>query len=66
MVNEVSPDSHLTDLSISGEEGHLTTLLAHYISWFNWGQGYLETMVTPQNYTKMLRNLSFCCTICIF
>ena len=33
---------------------------------FNWGQGYLETLVTPQNWTKMLRNLSFCCPICIF
>ena len=24
-------DSHLTDLTVSGEEGHLTILLAHYI-----------------------------------
>ena len=34
MVKEDSPDSHLTELSISGKEGHLTILLAHYISWF--------------------------------
>ena len=33
---------------------------------FNWGQSYLETLVTPQNCTKMLRNVSFCCTYCIF
>ena len=26
---------------------------------FNWGQSYLATLVTPQNCTKMLRNLSF-------
>ena len=33
MVDEDSPDSHSTDLSISGEEGHWTILLAHYIFW---------------------------------
>ena len=26
---------------------------------FNWGQSYLATLVTPQNCTKMLRNLPF-------
>ena len=26
---------------------------------FNWGQSYLATLVTPQNYTKKLRNLPF-------
>ena len=26
---------------------------------FNWGQSYLATLVTPQNCTKMLRNLTF-------
>ena len=31
MVNE---DSHSTDLSVSGEEDHLTILLAHYIFGF--------------------------------
>ena len=34
MVDEDSPDSHSADLSISGEEGHWTILLAYYISWF--------------------------------
>ena len=32
MADEDSPDSHLTDLSISGEEGRWKILLAHYIS----------------------------------
>ena len=27
-------DSCSTDLSVSGEEGHSTILLAHYIFWF--------------------------------
>ena len=31
MVND---DSHSTDLRVSGEEGHSTILLAHYIFWF--------------------------------
>ena len=26
---------------------------------FNWGQSYLATLVTPQNCTKILRNLTF-------
>ena len=26
---------------------------------FNWGHSYLATLVTPQNCTKMLRNLTF-------
>ena len=30
-------DSHLTDLSVEGEEGHSTILLPHYIFCFNWG-----------------------------
>ena len=34
MMDEVSSDSHSTDLSISGEEGHWTILLAHYRFWF--------------------------------
>ena len=35
MVDE--HESHSTDLSVSGEEGHSTILLAHYILWFyNW------------------------------
>ena len=41
----VDEDSHSTDLSVSGEEGHSTILLA--------------TLVSPQNCTKMLRNLTF-------
>ena len=30
----VDEDSHSTDLSVSGEEGYLTILSAHYIFWF--------------------------------
>ena len=53
MVDE--HESHSTDLSVSGEEGHSTILLAHYILWFyNWGQSCLATLVTPQNCPKML------------
>ena len=46
-------DSHSTDLSVSGEEGHSTILLAPH------GQSYLATLDTPQNCTKILRNLTF-------
>ena len=55
----VEEDSYSTDLTVSGEEGHLTILLAHYILGYNCGQSYLATLVTPQNCTKMLRNLTF-------
>ena len=42
------------DSNVSGEKGHSTIL------WFyNWGQSCLATLVTPQNCTKMLRNLIF-------
>ena len=54
----VDEDSHSTDLNVSGE-GHSKILLAHYILGFNWGQSYLATLVTPENCTKMLRNLTF-------
>ena len=30
----VDEDSHSTDLSVSGEDGHSATLLDHYIFWF--------------------------------
>ena len=30
----VDEDSHSTDLSVSGEEGHSTILLTHYVFWF--------------------------------
>ena len=60
MVDEDSPDSHSTDLSISGEEGHWTILLAHYMFWF-------------EMRTKLFRNAGYtaklhknACTICIF
>ena len=33
----VDEDAHSIDLSVSGEEGHSTILLAHYIFGFNWG-----------------------------
>ena len=35
MADEDSFDSHSTDLSISGEEGRWTILLAHYMFWFD-------------------------------
>ena len=41
----VDKDSHSTDLSVLGEEGHSTILLA--------------TLVSLQNCTKMLRNPTF-------
>ena len=31
----VDEDSHSTDLSFSGEEGHSTILLAHFMFWFH-------------------------------
>ena len=53
-------DSHSTDFSVSGEEGNSTILLVHYFfSGFNLRQSWLATLVTPQNFTKMLRNLTF-------
>ena len=58
-ISVVEEDSYSTDLTVSGEEGHLTILLAHYILGYNCGQSYLATLVTPQNCTKMLRNLTF-------
>ena len=52
----VDEDSHSTDLSVSGEEDHLTILLAYYNFGFNWGEIFLATLpVTP----KMLRDLTF-------
>ena len=30
----VDKDSHSSDLSVSGKEGHSTILLAHYFFWF--------------------------------
>ena len=30
----VDEDSHSTDLSVLGEEGHSTILMAHYVFWF--------------------------------
>ena len=30
----VDEDSHSTDLNVSGEDGYLTILSAHYIFWF--------------------------------
>ena len=56
MVHEDTRDSHSADLSISGEEGHWTILLAHYISWF-----LLRTkLFSLAGYTvKLLRNLKF-------
>ena len=50
----VDEDSHSTDLNVSGEEGHSTILLAHYLFLFNWGQSYLVMLVTPQNWEMLL------------
>ena len=45
----VDEDSHSTDLSVSGEEDHLTILLAYYNFGFNWGEIFLATLpVTPK------------------
>ena len=59
----VYEDSHSIDLSVSGEEGHSTILLAHYIFGFNWGQSFV---VSNAGYTKNDQRSYFCCTICIF
>ena len=45
-MDEDSPNSHSTDLSISGEEGYWTILWAHYMFWFKMR-------------TKLLRNASY-------
>ena len=50
----VDEDSHSIDLSVSGEEGHSTILLAHYIFGFR-GEGFLANLVTP----KTIRDLTF-------
>ena len=42
-------------MSVSGEEGHGTILLAHYFFVLVEDKSYL---VTPQNCRKMLRNLT--------
>ena len=58
------------DSSVSGEEGHSDPLSSLRVAaeagarlsttfGFNWGQSYLATLVTPQNCTKILRNLTF-------
>ena len=54
---------HPADSSVSGEEflqdWYWCVVFAHALFGFNWGQGDLATLVTPQNCTKMLRNLTF-------
>ena len=57
----VDEDSHPTDLSVSGEEGHSTILLAHYIFWFQlWTKLFSNAgYAAKYNCTKMLRNLTF-------
>ena len=47
-----------TDLSVSGEKGHSTILLAHYIFCFFMEDKVilLAMLATPQSCTKMLRN----------
>ena len=54
----VVEDSHATDLSVSGEKGHSTTLLAHYIFWF-WLRTKLFSNAGYQNCSKMIRDLTF-------
>ena len=57
----VDEDSHSTDLSVSGEEAGLFKKFYRLITFFGfkWEQSYLATLVTSQNCTKMLRNLTF-------
>ena len=53
-------DSYSTDSRVSGEEfGMWSLLIADTFFGFNLGQSYLATLVTPQNCTQMLRNLTF-------
>ena len=59
MVDDDSPDSHSTDLIISGKEGHWTIYWLITCFGLKWGQIYFATLVTTQNCTKMLRNLTF-------
>ena len=42
----VDEDSHATDLRVSGEKGHSTTLLLITSFGFDWGQSCLATLVT--------------------
>ena len=59
MVDEDSPDSHSADLSISGEEGHWTILLAYYISWFELRTKLFSNAGYTAKLHKNLRNLIF-------
>ena len=54
-------DSCSTDWSsVSGEGGHSTILLAHYsFLVLIEGKVLLATLLTPQNWTKLLRNPTF-------
>ena len=54
----VDEDSHATDLSVSGEKGHSTTSLAHYIFSF-WLRTKLFSNAGYQNCSKMVRDLTF-------
>ena len=60
-IQNVDEDSHSTDLSASALGCTWRRLLNNFIGsvGFYWGQSYLTTLVTPQNCTKMLRNLTF-------
>ena len=54
-------DSHSTDLSASALGCTWRRSFNNFIGsvGFYWGKSYLATLVTPQNCTKMLRNLTF-------
>ena len=54
----VKKGANWLDLRVSGEKGHSTTLLAHYIFWF-WLRTKLFSNAGYQNCSKMIRDLTF-------
>ena len=63
MVNE---DSHSTNLSVSGEEGHSTILLANYFFWFYLRTKLFSNVGYAAKFHKNALKSYFCSTICIF
>ena len=62
----VDEDSHSTDLSVSGEEGHSTILLAHYVFWFQLRTKCFNNAGYAAKFHKNAQKSYFCSTICIF
>ena len=54
----VNEDSHSTDLSVAGEEGHSTILLAHYVFWSKMFRNL--TFVVQFAYFSIRPKKSFC------